>query len=155
MADMDPLSPEKMPVGLPSDTLATSMKLSAEAGAAQGAGRLEEAVELYKKALESKIAHFGNEAHDETVNTRMFLGDCLTQLGKLDEANEVLEKVLKSTDSKDKELGGLDVSGRGAHTREFVGRLREAQGRWADAESVRRRGAAKGDTICASDEVRP
>ena len=71
----------------------------------------------------------------------------------LDEADEALSQALKVRDHM--EFGGLELGPRldAADTRDLMGQLREAQGRWEDAKSVRRSGAEKGETMCGSLKV--
>lgn len=130
----------------------TAVGLNNLANAAKEAGRLDEAIRLHMQAVAIKAKAYGDDSIQAAISFNA-LGGCLLLAGKLDEAEEALEQALKVRDYK--EFGGLELGPRvdAADTRDTMGQLREAQGRWEDAAKVRRSGAEKGETMCGSLKV--
>ncbi|KAI0423501.1 hypothetical protein F5Y09DRAFT_327247 [Xylaria sp. FL1042] len=106
-------------------------------------GRFEEAIALHREALALKLQAYP-ESSIQVAITHNGLGEAFLRAGKLTEADEVLHKALlvRETDGPD-----LDA----AVTRENIGALREAQGRFAEARDMRLRGAEKGHMLCSNE----
>ncbi|KAI1657757.1 hypothetical protein F4813DRAFT_359471 [Daldinia decipiens] len=98
-------------------------------------GRFEESVELHKKALESKLRFHPADSIQAAISYNG-MGEGLLRAGRLEEADEAFQKALRV-----REGGGpvLDA----AVTRDNIGQLREAQGRFAEAREIRIRGSGE------------
>ncbi|KAI1209221.1 uncharacterized protein F4807DRAFT_427634 [Annulohypoxylon truncatum] len=119
-----------------------SIELSNQASAALRQGRADEAITLHKQALELKL-QTNPELCVKTGITYNGLGEALLRAGRLDEADDAFSKALTI---REREGPAQDA----AMTRDNVGQLREAQGRFADAREVRLRGAAKKTIMCGN-----
>ncbi|KAI1755491.1 hypothetical protein F4782DRAFT_488727 [Xylaria castorea] len=124
----------------------TAIFKSKDASRAMQMGRFEESISLHREALELKLRAYP-ESSIQAAITHNGLGEALLRAGRLDEADEVLQKALAV-----RERGGPDLDA--AATRENIGALREAQGRFGEARDVRLRGAEAGHMLC-SDEHCP
>ncbi|KAI8963611.1 hypothetical protein F5Y11DRAFT_356150 [Daldinia sp. FL1419] len=105
---------------------------SNEGCAAMQLGDFEAAIELHKEALAFKL-RFHSPASIQAAISYNGMGEAMLRAGKLDEADEAFHKALPI-----REGGGpvLDA----AVTRDNIGQLREAQGRFDDARDIRIRG---------------
>ncbi|KAI0847120.1 hypothetical protein F5Y00DRAFT_242366 [Daldinia vernicosa] len=103
--------------------------------AAQRAGRFEESIRLHQKALEYKLRFHPPDSIQAAI-TYNGMGEAMLRAGRLDEADEAFHKALPI-----REGGGpvLDA----AVTRDNIGQLREAQGRFAEAREIRIRGTGE------------
>ncbi|KAI0882264.1 uncharacterized protein GGS22DRAFT_196000 [Annulohypoxylon maeteangense] len=119
-----------------------AIQISNRASAALAAGRYDESIALHKQALELKLL-VSPDLSVKTGITYNGLGEALLRAGRLDEADEALSKALKI---REKEGPVQDI----ASTRDNMGQLREAQGRFAEAREVRLRGAAKKLIMCGN-----
>ncbi|KAI2463224.1 hypothetical protein F4781DRAFT_134500 [Annulohypoxylon bovei var. microspora] len=124
------------------DTYLESIDRSNAASAALKAGRVDEAIALHKQALELKLL-VNPESSPVTGVTFNGLGEALLRAGRLEEADESFSKALAI-----REEHGPDADI--ASTRDNMGELREAQGRFAEAREVRLRGAAKKMIMCGN-----
>ncbi|KAI1455729.1 hypothetical protein F4805DRAFT_459374 [Annulohypoxylon moriforme] len=117
-----------------------AINLSNQASAAMTQGRFGESITLHQQALELKLKS-NPELCVRTGITYNGLGEALLRAGRLEEADDALSKALAI---REKEGPDQDISA----TRDNMGQLREAQGRFADAKEVRLRGAGKKMIMC-------
>ncbi|KAK6949315.1 hypothetical protein Daesc_009390 [Daldinia eschscholtzii] len=103
--------------------------------AAMKAGQFDKAIALHRKALEHKL-RFHSPRSIQAAISYNGLGEALLRAGRLDEADEMFHKALPV-----RERGGpvLDA----AVTRDNIGQLREAQGRFKEAREIRIRDSGK------------
>ncbi|KAI0553029.1 hypothetical protein F4679DRAFT_581119 [Xylaria curta] len=121
----------------------TAVSKSNAASQAMQMGRLEDSISLHRAALEIKLQAYP-ESSIQVAITYNGLGEAFLRSGRLDEADEVLQKALVV---RERDGPALDA----AATRENIGALREAQGRFEDARNVRLRGAKKGHMLCSNE----
>jgi len=116
------------------------------------AGRYREAIEMHKKVLATKVRAHGDESVPVAL-TYNAMGESYLKMGSLVEAEEVFLKALHVRD--DKAFGGLGLGPRNdaAATRDNIGQLREAQGRFEEARNIRLKGVDKGEMMCGSYQV--
>ncbi|KAI0895974.1 hypothetical protein F4806DRAFT_496876 [Annulohypoxylon nitens] len=119
-----------------------SISLSNEASAAFDAGRIDESISLYQQSLALKLRS-NPELCVKTGITYNGIGVSFLRAGRLEEADESFSKALLI---REKEGPLRDV----ADTRDMMGQLREAQGRFEEAREVRLRGAAKNNIMCGN-----
>ncbi|KAI2776624.1 hypothetical protein F4815DRAFT_483717 [Daldinia loculata] len=108
---------------------------SNEACAAMKAGRFEESIALHQKALEHKL-RFHPEASIQAAISYNGMGEAMLRAGKLQEADEAFHKALPVREGAGPVLDA-------AVTRDNIGQLREAQGRFAEAREIRIRGSGQ------------
>lgn len=108
---------------------------SNEACAAMKAGRFEESIALHQKALEHKL-RFHPEASIQAAISYNGMGEAMLRAGKLQEADEAFHKALPVREGDGPVLDA-------AVTRDNIGQLREAQGRFAEAREIRIRGSGQ------------
>ncbi|KAI0103391.1 hypothetical protein F4814DRAFT_95990 [Daldinia grandis] len=108
---------------------------SNKACAAMLEGRFEQSIALHQKALELKL-RFHPAGSIQAAISYNGMGEAMLRAGKLQEADEAFRKALPV-----REAGGpvLDA----AVTRDNIGQLREAQGRYAEAREIRIRGSGE------------
>lgn len=135
----------------PMALLAAIQKNNAASSARQ-AGRYDEAIALYKEALEDKIRAHGEESIHAALSFNS-LGETYLEVGKLDEAEQCFKKALKVRD--DVAFGGQEVGPRNdaAATRDNMARVLEARGDFEGARAIRIKGADKGHTMCGCEDV--
>ncbi|RYC62660.1 hypothetical protein CHU98_g3563 [Xylaria longipes] len=121
----------------------TAVSKSNAASRAMQMGRFEESIALHREALEIKLRAY-SESSIQAAITYNGLGEAFLRAGRLEEADEVLHKALVV---RERDGPNLDA----AATRENIGALREAQGRFAEARDVRLRGAEKGHMLCSNE----
>ncbi|OTB04380.1 hypothetical protein M426DRAFT_11526 [Hypoxylon sp. CI-4A] len=117
-----------------------AVALSNRAGAAMQQGRYQEAAALHAQALALKLRAYPESSIQAGISLNG-LGEALTRSGELEDAEKALLKALATRES-----GGPRIDA--AVTRDNVGALREAQGRFEDAREVRLRGAQKREMMC-------
>ncbi|KZS92476.1 hypothetical protein SISNIDRAFT_486504 [Sistotremastrum niveocremeum HHB9708] len=105
------------------------------------------AVSLHRQALALKLKAYP-ETSVQAALTFNGLGESLIALGEFLAAEEVLSKALRVYDYE--EYGGLGQGPRfdAAVARENMAQVREAQGRFADAVELRKRGKTRGQICC-------
>ncbi|KAI1448552.1 hypothetical protein F5Y02DRAFT_430505 [Annulohypoxylon stygium] len=123
-----------------------AIDLSNEASAAFDAGCIDEAISLHQQSLALKLRSHP-ELCIQTGITWNGLGGALLRAGRLEEAEESLSKALLIREEKEGPL--RDV----ADTRDMMGQLREAQGRFEEAREVRLRGAPKNNIMCGNYDM--
>ncbi|KAI1376903.1 hypothetical protein F4677DRAFT_459641 [Hypoxylon crocopeplum] len=119
-----------------------AISLSNAAGAAYRSGQYDEAIRLNQQALALKLRAYP-EASVQAAISLNALGESLLGAGRLQEADEAFAKALPVRES---EGPGLDA----AVTRDNIGALREAQGRFADAREIRLRGQQSSKMVCGN-----
>ncbi|KAI1258976.1 hypothetical protein F5Y18DRAFT_321557 [Xylariaceae sp. FL1019] len=118
-------------------------------------GRFEDAVRLHREALAFKLGQHDKDSIQVAL-THNALGEALLKAGELDEADELFEKAIRvrereATKYRAEEKSGADaLELDAAATRENIGALREAQGRFEEARTIRLEGAAKGGILCSN-----
>ncbi|KAH8165738.1 hypothetical protein CIB48_g2528 [Xylaria polymorpha] len=123
----------------------TAVFKSNAASQAMQMGQFEESISLHREALEMKLRAYP-ESSIQVAITYNGLGEAFLRAGRLEEADEVLHKALII-----RERDGPDLDA--AATRENIGALREAQGRFPEARDVRLRGAEEGHMLCSNEHV--
>ncbi|KAI1145512.1 hypothetical protein F4825DRAFT_443674 [Nemania diffusa] len=123
----------------------TALSKSSAALEALRIDRLEEATLLHREALALRLQEYPESSIQVGV-TYNGLGEALLRAGRLDEAEEFLHKALVV---RERDSSAIDA----AATRENVGALREAQGRFGEAREVRLRGAKKAHILCSNKHV--
>ncbi|KAI1460985.1 hypothetical protein F4805DRAFT_416204 [Annulohypoxylon moriforme] len=123
-----------------------AITLSNEATAACQAGQYDEAIRLHQQALALKLRAYPETSIQAAISLNG-LGESLLEAGRLEEADEALSKALAV-----RERDGPSIDA--AATRDNIGALREAQGRFADAREVRLRGQQTGQIMCGNYHVR-
>ncbi|KAI0837154.1 hypothetical protein F5Y06DRAFT_297941 [Hypoxylon sp. FL0890] len=109
---------------------------------AMRAGRLDEAISLHRESLALKLRDHPEFSREAGISYNG-LGECFLRAGRLDKADEWLQKALEVREA----MGpAADV----AATRDNVGALREAQGRFGEAREIRLRGAEKKQMLCGN-----
>lgn len=101
---------------------------------------------------DTKIAAFGEESVEAALSFNG-LGENLLRAGKLDQAEVALRKALRVRDLKENGGLGLGPGFDSAVTRDNMGALYEAQGKFAEARQVRLSGAIKDQMACSNSEV--
>ncbi|KAI1091541.1 hypothetical protein F5B19DRAFT_458082 [Rostrohypoxylon terebratum] len=119
-----------------------AIDLSNQASAALEAGRVDESISLHRRALALKLRS-NPDLCVQTGITYNGLGTALLRAGRIDEADEALSKALRI---REKEGLIRDT----ADTRDMMGQLREAQGRFEEAREVRLRGESKNNIMCGN-----
>ncbi|KAI1498183.1 hypothetical protein F5X99DRAFT_432229 [Biscogniauxia marginata] len=120
----------------------TAISMSNSASNAMQAGRLDEAIKLHQEALALKLQAFPESSTQAAISFNG-LGEALLRAGRLEEADEAFQKALET---RERDGPGLDA----AATRDNVGALREAQGRFDEAREVRLRGEEKRQILCGN-----
>ncbi|KAI1771113.1 hypothetical protein F4818DRAFT_454785 [Hypoxylon cercidicola] len=120
----------------------TAVQISNEASAANQAGRFDDAVRLHRQALALKLRAYPEDSIQAAI-TYNGLGEALLNAGRLQEADEALAKALEVREREQTEHDA-------AATRDNIGALREAQGRFPEAREVRLRGEAKKQILCGN-----
>ncbi|KAI1136046.1 hypothetical protein F5Y05DRAFT_415643 [Hypoxylon sp. FL0543] len=116
--------------------------LSNDAERAMRAGDFDRAISLQRRALALKRRAYP-ELSIQTAISFNNLGEALFRAGKLDEADEYFQKALAVRETQGP---AQDV----AATRDNIGALREAQGRFDEAREIRLRGAEKKQMLCGN-----
>ncbi|KAI2611967.1 hypothetical protein GGR54DRAFT_651203 [Hypoxylon sp. NC1633] len=119
-----------------------AVELSNDAEVAQQAGRHEEAIELNLQALALKLKAFP-ETSVQAAITFNKLGEAYLGAGRLQESDEAFAKAIAVRERK----GPPEDA---ATTRDMIGALREAQGRFAEAREVRVRGDSRKQILCGN-----
>ncbi|XXH02524.1 Mitochondrial distribution and morphology protein 12 [Hypoxylon texense] len=119
-----------------------AIQLSNAAGTAYRAGRYDEAILLHQQALELKLKAYPETSIQAAISLNG-LGEALLGAGRLQEADDAFAKAIAV-----RERAGpvLDA----AATRENIGALREAQGRFGEAREVRVKGNKKKQILCGN-----
>jgi len=130
----------------------TAITLSNAAASAAEAGQHIRAIALHKKALAIKLRVYGEESVQAAVSFNS-MGESYIKAGRLDDAEEVLQKALYVRDSK--VWGGLEMGPRedAAATRDNLAQVLEARGRFDEARALRLKGAERGETMCGNVDV--
>lgn len=115
------------------------------ASSANEAGRYDEAIRLHQEALDLKLQAYPDTSVQAGISYNG-LGEALLGAGRLQEADEAFAKALTT-----RERDGPAVDA--AATRDNIGALREAQGRFAEAKEVRLRGKGKNEIMCGNYKV--
>ncbi|KAI2630273.1 hypothetical protein GGS26DRAFT_591567 [Hypomontagnella submonticulosa] len=116
--------------------------LSNQADACMNAGQIDDAIALHQEALVLKL-RFCPEMSIQTGITYNGLGAALIRAGRLDEADEVLQKAFTIRQAEGPRLDAAD-------TRDNIGALREAQGRFEEAREMRLKGSEKNEIMCGN-----
>ncbi|KAH9889698.1 hypothetical protein F4778DRAFT_387084 [Xylariomycetidae sp. FL2044] len=119
-----------------------AVRIPNAASAAMQKGEYDESISLHRRALALKLRAYSETSIQAAISFNG-LGQALLRKGDLEEADEALHKALVV-----REAGGPNIDA--ADTREAIGVLREAQGRFEDAKKVRLCGAAKGHMVCGN-----
>ncbi|KAI1762133.1 hypothetical protein GGR53DRAFT_431262 [Hypoxylon sp. FL1150] len=106
------------------------------------AGRYDEAIRLHQEALALKLRAYPDTSVQAGISYNG-LGEALLGAGRLQEADQALTKALAIREREGPEIDA-------AATRDNVGALREAQGRFAEAREVRVRGAEMHQVMCGN-----
>ncbi|KZT42140.1 hypothetical protein SISSUDRAFT_108490 [Sistotremastrum suecicum HHB10207 ss-3] len=116
-------------------------------------GDHQTALSLHRQALALKLRAYP-ETSVQAALTFNGLGESLIALGEFLAAEEVLSKALRVYDYE--EYGGLGQGTRfdAAVARENMAQVREAQGRFADAVELRKRGKTRGQICCPNMQAR-
>ena len=138
--------PDTLSAMIEANTLAVEM--NNRANQAEEVGEVDEAIALHREALALKIRAFSEASVQAGIS---FNG--LGEAGRLPEAEEVLLKALKVREEKSH--GGLGMGPRldAAATRDNLARLREAQGNFEDARTIRMTGDRKHEVLCGNYHV--
>lgn len=123
-----------------------AVQLSNAAGAAYRAGRFEESIQLNREALKLKLKAYPEGSTQAAISINA-LGEALLAAGRLQEADQAFAKAIAV---RERAGPGQDA----AATRENIGALREAQGRFDEAREVRARGDTKSQILCGNENVR-
>ncbi|OTA79905.1 hypothetical protein M434DRAFT_381562 [Hypoxylon sp. CO27-5] len=116
--------------------------LSNDGEQAMRAGRFDEAISLHRQALALKLRAYPEFSIQAGISYNG-LGEALLRAGRLDEADECFQKALAVREAKGP---AQDL----AATRDDIGALREAQGRFEDAREIRLKGAEKKQMLCGN-----
>ncbi|KAI0149584.1 hypothetical protein GGR57DRAFT_504760 [Xylariaceae sp. FL1272] len=128
-----------------------------EGNQAYNEGRHEDSIRLHREALAFKLTQHDKDSIQVAL-TYNALGESLLKVGQLDEADELFEKAIRvrereATEYREENNVGADaLELNAAATRENIGALREAQGRFEEARNVRLRGAAEGGLLCSNEK---
>lgn len=130
----------------PSSAMATfeGIDLNNQAYQAKLRGDFPEAERLYLSAIDVKERHLGPNAIT-TALSRNALGEVYLQMGKMEEAEDNLTKVLAV-----RSAGGPPFDA--AVTRENLAQLAEMKGQMSQAKALRLRGAPN-TIVCANSDV--
>lgn len=125
---------------------------SIAANIAKRAGRYDAAIRMHTEALEARIRLHGERSIPAAISFNN-LGETFLAAGRLDEAADVLTKVLVLRD--DREFGGMEIGtpNDAAASRENMARVLEAKGNFPGAREMRIKGADNGRTMCGCEDV--
>ena len=130
----------------------TAVGYSNQAVSLSKSGQFDRAAELHQKALDLKIKAFGEESVQAAISYNG-LGECLLKAGKLDQAEAALRKALKVRDLKANGGLGMGPPMDSAVTRDNMGALFEAHGKFEEARQIRLSGADAKQMACSNYDV--
>ncbi|KAI1384887.1 uncharacterized protein F4822DRAFT_376413 [Hypoxylon trugodes] len=119
-----------------------AITLSNEAGVAVQTEQYDEAIRLHQQALQLKLRAYPETSMQAAI-TFNGLGEAFLGAGRLDEADEAFAKALAVREREDPRADA-------AATRDNIGAVREAQGRFDEARQMRLRGREKGEMMCGN-----